>query len=399
MTLAETPHITYSTGTEPPHSSGEPVLLISGDFVRTGGMDISNYYLADFLGRQSLPVHIVSHNIDPDLLSPATVTWHRVPRPLASNLIGERLLRRAGRSIFARKEFAKGHSVVNGGNCPLPAANWVHYVHAAARPEAQMGFLRKLKTRIAHRIFLAEEARALRHARLIIANSERTKNDVIRHYGIPSERIHVVYYGCDPVVFHPESNAAKQTLRARLGLPQDKFLILFVGALGDRRKGFDTLFDAWRQMPTGFLESSSLIVVGKGAELPQWKKRAAGINDGKSIHFLGFRRDVPEILRSCDAFVAPARYEAFGLAVLEAICCGLPAIVSRHAGVAELYPDSLNELLLGECESAPALAAILRSVRDRYEHFCDAAQPFGERTRVYTWDHMAQSIYAKLAQT
>jgi len=372
------------------------VILISGDFVRTGGMDMSNYRLADFLARNNLPVHIVSHNVDPSLLSYTNVVWHRVPRPFASSLLGEHLLRWRGQRLFASETFTNALTVVNGGNCPLPGVNWVHYVHAAARPQQHLSWLRKLKTQVANRMFLADEARAFRRARLIIANSERTKGDLIMYYGLPADRIHVVYYGSDPQLSYAANSEERQILRVRLGLSQEKFLVLFVGALGDRRKGFDTLFDAWQATGKEFQESSELIVVGRGAELALWQRRAARFREGRSIHFLGFRRDVPQILRACDAFVAPARYEAFGLAVQEAVSCGLPAIVSRHAGVAELFPDTLDRLLLDDCESVLGLAATLQLLRDRYAYFLENAGRLGDCLRSYTWDHMAQSIYTKL---
>ncbi|MDK2408772.1 glycosyltransferase [Aphanizomenon sp. PH219] len=53
------------------------------------------------------------------------------------------------------------------------------------------------------------------------------------------------------------------------------------------------------------------------------------------INFLGFRADVPNLLRAADCLVAPTRYEAYDLGVHEALCCGLPAIVSADAGVDE----------------------------------------------------------------
>ena len=87
-----------------------------------------------------------------------------------------------------------------------------------------------------------------------------------------------------------------------------------------------------------------MIVVGAGASLGRLKDEARDL--GGSIEFLGFRRDVPDLLRACDALVSPTRYEAYGLNVHEALCCGLPALVSRSAGVAERYPAGLADLLI-----------------------------------------------------
>jgi len=74
------------------------------------------------------------------------------------------------------------------------------------------------------------------------------------------------------------------------------------------------------------------------------KARELGLGD--RLDFLGFRQDVPNLLRSADGMVAPTRYEAYGLGMQEAICCGMPAIVSEDVGIAERYPINLKSLLL-----------------------------------------------------
>jgi glycosyltransferase involved in cell wall biosynthesis len=68
-------------------------------------------------------------------------------------------------------------------------------------------------------------------------------------------------------------------------------------------------------------------------------------DSGDRVRFLGFRTDVPEIPSALDGLVHP-RYEAAGLSVHEALCRGLPAIVTACAGVAERYPADLRHCLL-----------------------------------------------------
>ena len=118
-------------------------------------------------------------------------------------------------------------------------------------------------------------------------------------------------------------------------------MVAFVGALGDRRKGFDRLFDAWQQLCRDPAWDADLVVAGHGGELTQWRRLAASSGLDGRIRFLGFRDDVSTVLAAADVLVHPARYEAYGLGVHEAICRGLPAIVSAAAGVAELYPAGL----------------------------------------------------------
>ena len=108
-------------------------VIVTGDFVRTGGMDVANFHLARFLAAQGREVHLVAHRVDPELLTLPGVVWHRVPKPLDSNLLGSDALRRAG-SQWGRAMAARGGQLVaNGGNCTTPDLNWVHYVHAGHR--------------------------------------------------------------------------------------------------------------------------------------------------------------------------------------------------------------------------------------------------------------------------
>jgi glycosyltransferase involved in cell wall biosynthesis len=168
---------------------------------------------------------------------------------------------------------------------------------------------------------------------------------------------------------------------------------LFVGALGDRRKGFDTLFDGWRRLCGRADWDVDLVVAGTGAELDSWKARAARqLPDGR-MHFLGFRRDMPAVFAACDLLIHPARYEAYGLAVHEALCRGLPALVTAAAGVAERYPADLSQLLLQEPESASELTSRLLAWRDD-AGLTERVAEFATRLRSRTWDHMAREIVA-----
>jgi glycosyltransferase involved in cell wall biosynthesis len=134
------------------------------------------------------------------------------------------------------------------------------------------------------------------------------------------------------------------------------------------------------------------VVVGTGSELPAWKERTRLLGIADRVSFLGFRRDVPQILGASDALLAPARYEAYGAGVHEALCCGLPALVSSTAGVAERYPASLTSLLLDEPESPRAVAAALRVWRSTASDCQARARTLSDFLRARDWDAMARDI-------
>src|SRR5262249_23401135 len=139
--------------------------------------------------------------------------------------------------------------LVNGGNCPIPnAVNWVHYLHAAYRPEITTSALRRAKAALTYQRDLAAEKTALGDASLVICNSRRTRDDVVRHIGLEAARVRVVYYGGDPVRFSYVPREDRAAGRERFGWPAQRPLVAFVGALGDRRKAFDTVFAAWGRL-------------------------------------------------------------------------------------------------------------------------------------------------------
>lgn len=367
-------------------------LLVTGDFVKTGGMDRANFALAEYLAKQGEQVHLVAHRVADELLVYPNVKFHQVPKIVNSYLLSSPLLNQIGRFWAKKLTVDGGRVLVNGGNCQWPDINWVHYVHAAYEPSQQVGLLRQLKGTFSQRLFLSTEKQALQSARVIIVNSERTKLDLIEKLAIPEQKIHTVYYGIDPQVFYPVTSDEKTTLRQQLGWPEDKSIVVFIGALGDRRKGFDTLFTAWQQLSKSSDWDGILVVIGSGAELPLWQSRAAEIGIS-NIHFLGFRSDVPKLLQAGDCLVAPTRYEAYGLGVHEALCCGLPALVSADAGVAEGYPEELQDLLIPNPDDAVDLTARLQKWRSHQDHYNQLVSSVSQKLRNYTWDNMAESIW------
>lgn len=376
----------------------KPYLLITGDFVRTGGMDRANLALANYLAKLGNQVHLVAYRVAPELLVP-NVKFHRVPKVAHSYLLSSSLLNWVGRSQAKRIISAGGRVLVNGGNLTKNGnINWVHYVHAAYKADTQAGLLHQFKALVAHHIFLATERQALQSARVIIANSERTKQDLIERLSIPSEVIHTIYYGIDPHIFYPATPQERTKLRQQLGWSVEKLFVVFVGALGDRRKGFDTLFSAWQELCADSNWNADLVVIGVGAELPLWQRRAAEAGISHRIHFLGFRSDVPDLLRAADCLVAPTRYEAYGLGVHEALCCGLPSLVSATSGVAERYPPALSDLLLPDPENAADLVRRLRRWQEAAGKYCQMLNSFSEQLRAYSWDNMAQSILEKMEE-
>jgi glycosyltransferase involved in cell wall biosynthesis len=367
-----------------------PWLLASGDFVPLGGMDTANHALASYLARQSNgPVHLVAHRVSPDLAALPQIHVHQVPRPFGVHSLGEPLLTTIATRHARVIRRSGGRVMANGGNLNGRDMTWVHYVHAAYEPSAA-GALNGAFVSAQHRRYVVAERRALTQAQLVVCNSDRTVHDVVNRVGVDPHRVRRVYYGVDAARF-PDRD---ERVSAKIALGRDPSvpLVLFVGALGDRRKGFDTVYAAWNALCRTSEWDAHLVVAGAGAELGRW--RALADRDGIAcrISFLGYRTDVPALMAAADLLAHPARYEAYGLAVHEAICSGVPSIVSRAAGIAERFPRDLSALLIEDVDSATDLGARFRRWRAEPDEFTRRTRAFGAQLRTRSWDDMARDI-------
>ena len=184
----------------PRHRTIAPAwVLVAGDFHREGGMDRANAEFAAYLCAAGVPVHLVSYRVDSELAAHSNVQVHLARRIAGAHFLAQRQLDRLGRAVAAKViAHAPGARVlVNGVNCEWPDINWVHYVHQewlTSPSGAPLWF--RLKHGIDGYSNSRKELRVLKAARIVIANSERTRSDLIRDAGVAPERVRTVYLGC-----------------------------------------------------------------------------------------------------------------------------------------------------------------------------------------------------------
>lgn len=367
-------------------------VLVAGGFHPLGGMDRINAALASHLAGRGAPVVLVAHHVDPALAALPGVTVRRVTRPAGSVLLGETKLARAGREA-AREAAARGHvrMVTNGGNCRSSDVNWVHCVHAAwPCDDAGAPAWFRVKNRIAKWRARSRERGAVPRARLVVANSERTRRDLVRQVGVDARRIETVYPGSDPA-WTPGGEAERQAARRQLDADPERPLVAFVGALShDRNKGFDRLLAAWRAL--GREWDADLVVAGGGNGLAAARRRAEAAGLGRRVRFLGFTPRVGELLTAADLLVSPVGYEAYGLSAHEAICRGVPVLVSAAAGVAERFPPELAGMLPPDPGDPADLARRLADWRADMAGWQSRFARLGEELRRTSLDDMAARL-------
>jgi len=339
--------------------------------------------------------------VDAELERHTLATLHRVPRPAGLHSIGEPLLGWKGRSVASSvvHRWPNAQVVVNGGNCVWPGVNWVHYVHHAWRAPSYEGpYWYRMKSAAFDTWARRRERAALRRARLVITNSQLTSRHVIDHLHVEEKRVHTVYLGSD-AQWGPATPAERKAARLQFDIPDARPVAVFVGALGlDHRKGFDVLFEAWRRLCDAPDWDVDLFVAGEGKALGMWRDKIGAAGLTQRIRMLGFSHQVKHLLAAADLLVSPVRYEAYGLNVQEAICRGVPALLSTSAGAAEQYSPDLAPLLLPDPEDVSDLVGRLLNWRAGIDYWREQFRPLGQRLRRNTWQKMAENMVTLIQQ-
>jgi UDP-glucose:(heptosyl)LPS alpha-1,3-glucosyltransferase len=217
------------------------------------------------------------------------------------------------------------------------AGDGVHRAWLARRARQEWGIETWFRNRRPyHRALLALERQLFAGggARGVIANSHLVKNEIIREFGCPAERIRVVHNGVPVAPDAAERARLRDETRRALGFDAFEFVTLFVGS-GWERKGLAT---AIRAVNAAALWKPTLLVSGRGN--PRACPRST------RTRFLGAGHDVRALYAAADVFVLPTLYDPFSNACLEAMSFGLPVITTGDNGFSEiLTPGEDGEIL------------------------------------------------------
>lgn len=181
---------------------------------------------------------------------------------------------------------------------------------------------------------------SLQNASAIIADSESSKNDIIKFTGINKERIHVIYLAARKEFKKTNRKSKKvEEMRKKYNLPGE--FVLYVGDI-IWSKNIPTLIKAIKKVKI------PLVMVGKQTTAKDfdrynlWNKDlvlfAKLVEGDKNILRLGFipNEDLVAIFNLATVFVMPSIYEGFGLPILEAMSCGCPVVTTREGSLSEV---------------------------------------------------------------
>jgi glycosyltransferase involved in cell wall biosynthesis len=178
--------------------------------------------------------------------------------------------------------------------------------------------------------------------------------------------VHAIGNGADPTRFFPplQGDPAREALRAGFGLAPDRPVILVVGRLV-AEKGYPELFAAMAEV------DAELWVVGDRLESDHAQSIDAAIRAttedprrAARVRFLGYRADVPALMRAADLFVLPSHREGMPRSIIEAMLTGLPVVATDIRGSREEVVPEITGLLVPVRDPGALAAALSRLVRD-----------------------------------
>jgi len=163
-------------------------------------------------------------------------------------------------------------------------------------------------------------------AAAVITISEYSKRDIIRHYRLKPEKIHVTHLAADTRFFGTTSKRAQGGLRSSLSLPKE--FLLYVGGI-DPRKNVGTLMSSLALLYKEYPTSPPLAFAGRisnQVEYPGLMEEVRKLGLRNRVLFLGFVPDdqLPALFAAAKLFVFPSLLEGFGLPVVQAMASGIP---------------------------------------------------------------------------
>lgn len=237
------------------------------------------------------------------------------------------------------------------------------------------------------RIYLRMDYAGVRKATALISVSETTKRDLCEHFGLPEERIFVVYEGVDHAVFRPLS-----------GRPLEEPYVLFVGS-EHPRKNLPVVFRAFAELKgESRFRDLKLLKIGRagGPEAPFRARTLAALRELGLERDVVFREDISDAeLARCysaaECLVLPSLYEGFGFPPLEAMACGCPVVVSTAGSLPEV---AAGAALLVEPADAAGLADALQCVLTDDATRKELVERGLRRAAEFSWERTARETMA-----
>jgi glycosyltransferase involved in cell wall biosynthesis len=187
------------------------------------------------------------------------------------------------------------------------------------------GFLRASgrEASAADRWQIALEQRQYEHAQFIVAHSQRMHDELIELYGVPGEKIRLLYPPVDAQRFARADPATRAQLRQQFGFAENEVVLLFPSS-SHERKGLPLIEAALKEMALP-------VVVAVAGRAPE--------HTSARIRYIGYANNIEDCYRAADYSILASNYEPFGLVGIESVLCGTPVIFSSNIACCEVLSD------------------------------------------------------------
>lgn len=233
----------------------------------------------------------------------------------------------------------------------------------------------------------------------IVAVSEAVAADYRRHLGSlgPWGRIEVIHNAIDSVRYERAFDAVDRArARCAWGWTPTQAAVLSIGRLTSQ-KNYESLIEAVNLVGSRGIDARA-VVIGEGPNR-SWLERQAG--DRVRFHGLASREEVISAMAACDIYAQPSRFEAFGMAVLEAMVARRPVVATAVDGIREVVDDGASGILVPRENTALLADALADLAADP-----DRRQRLGEEGRrrarrqfgLETWVARTMQLYSRLCR-
>ena len=192
--------------------------------------------------------------------------------------------------------------------------------------------------------------RDLRPEAPIVANSRLVERALVAHFGISASRVHVLHPGVDIERFLASARGtASAAARRALGIDSAAPVLGFVTSGDLEKRGLDIFFEIAERILAAKAEARFLVVGAR--RLPQWAARHALVRH-RLLIYRPKSTQPQKAFAALDVFLYPARFDEFGMVVVEALAAGLPVLTSRRVGASECLPAEYARWVLDAPEPA-----------------------------------------------
>ena len=367
--------------------------IVTHSLIKGDGQGRVNYEVAWEAIRRGHHVTVLASKIAPELEKHSSIHWvpisAKVPTELMRNMVFAYKSTNWLKKHRDRLDLVKANGAITWANSDVNAVHFVHnswlkFSKLEATPANNKTifnpylFLYNSYQLLYTKLNTRWEKQAFDNTKMVVAVSDKVAED-LREIGVPQNAIRVISNGVDVEEFSPGNGVSRQTWNLPDGVP----LAMFVGDIRLTRKNLDTVLKALVEVPNLHL---AVVGVTDGSPYPQLAK-SLGINE--RVHFLGFRRDVPSLMKAVDFFVFPSRYEPFGLVITEAMATGLPVITAGCAGAAPLITPEAG-IVLPNPDDIKALAEAMQKLSVNPDLRSNMGRTAREIALQNTWKNMAQ---------